>query len=141
MVPMSKTTSTNSKDIFDVYRVSFEKIKGHVEKVTSQYLRSFTNLQQEYFGIWSNLVNSTLAIQQHYADKMGINTNATEPVARVVRDSTDEIIKSFDVQNKIAQTILDATRQNLRIVSENATAFSELNQNVFNSWMSTWTKN
>lgn len=138
---MSKTTNTNSKDIFDVYRVSFEKIKGHVEKVTPQYLQSFTNLQQEYFGIWSNLVNSTLAIQQHYADKTGINTDATEPVARVVRDSTEEIIKAFDVQNKIAQTVLDATRQNLRIVSENATAFSELNQNIFNSWLSTWTRN
>jgi hypothetical protein len=138
---MSKTTNTNSKDIFDVYRVSFEKIKGHVEKVTPQYLQSFTNLQQEYFGIWSNLVNSTLSIQQHYADKTGINTDATEPVARVVRDSTEEIIKAFDVQNKIAQTVLDATRQNLRIVSENATAFSELNQNIFNSWLSTWTRN
>jgi len=86
---MSKTTSPNSKDIFDVYKGSFEKIKGHVEKVTPQYLQSFSNLQQEYFGTWTNFVNSALAIQQQYANKMGINTNTTEPITRVVQDSTD----------------------------------------------------
>jgi len=106
MEPMSKPTNTSSKDIFDVYRGSFEKIKGHVEKVTPQYLQSFTNLQQEYFGVWTNFVNSTLAIQQQYANKMGINTNTTEPITRVVQDSTDEIIKAFDVQHKIAHTAL-----------------------------------
>jgi len=141
MASMSKPTNTASKDIFDVCKGSFEKIKGHVEKVTPQYLQSFTNLQQEYFGVWTNIVNSTLAIQQQYANKMGINTNTTEPITRVVQDSTDEIIKAFDVQHKIAHTALDATKQNLRTINENATAFAELNTNIFNSWLSTWTKN
>ena len=141
MEPMSKPTSPNSKDIFDVCKGSFEKIKGHVEKVTPQYLQSFTNLQQEYFGTWTNFVNSTLAIQQQYANKMGINTNTTEPITRVIQDSTDEIIKAFDVQNKIVHTALDATKQNLRTINENATAFAELNRNIVNSWLSAWTRN
>ena len=141
MEPMSKPTSPNSKDIFDVCKGSFEKIKGHVEKVTPQYLQSFSNLQQEYFGMWTNFVNSTLAIQQQYANKIGLSTNTTEPVTRVVQDSTDEIIKVLDVQNKIVQTALDATKQNLRTINENATTFAELNHNIFNSWLSTWTKN
>ena len=141
MEPMSKPTSTTSKDIFDVCKGSFEKIRGHVEKVTPQYLQSFTNLQQEYFGVWANFVNSALAIQQQYADKMGLNTNATEPITRVVQESTDEIIKAFDVQHKIVHTALDATKQNLRTINENATAFAELNRNIVNSWLSTWTKN
>ena len=137
---MSKTTSPNSKDIFDVCRVSFEKVRGHVEKVTPQYLQSFSNLQQEYFGAWTNFVNSALATQQQYANKMGLNSNINEPITRVVQDSTDEIIKAFDVQNKIVQTALDATKQNLRTINENATAFTELNHNIVNSWLSTWTK-
>ena len=141
MAPMSKPTSTTSKDIFDVYKGSFEKIKGHVEKVTPQYLQSFSNLQQEYFGTWTNFVNSALATQQQYADKMGLNTNATEPITRVVQESTDEIIKAFDVQHKIVHTTLDATKQNLRTINENATAFAELNRNIVNSWLSAWTKN
>ncbi len=141
MEHMSKPTSTTSKDIFDVCKGSFEKIKGHVEKVTPQYLQSFSNLQQEYFGMWTNFVNSTLAIQQQYANKIGLSTNTTEPVTRVVQDSTDEIIKVLDVQNKIVQTALDATKQNLKTINENATAFAELNHNIVNSWLSTWTKN
>ena len=141
MESMSKPTNTTSKDIFDVCKGSFEKIKGHVEKVTPQYLQSFSNLQQEYFGMWTNFVNSTLAIQQQYANKIGLSTNTTEPVTRVVQDSTDEIIKVLDVQNKIVQTALDATKQNLKTINENATAFAELNHNIVNSWLSTWTKN
>jgi len=138
---MSKPTSPNSRDIFDVYKGSFEKIRGHVEKVTPQYLQSFSSLQQEYFGMWTNFVNSTLAIQQQYANKIGLSTNTTEPVTRVVQDSTDEIIKVLDVQNKIVQTALDATKQNLKTINENATAFAELNHNIVNSWLSTWSKN
>ena len=140
MASMSKTTSTTSKDVFDVYKGSFEKIKGHVEKSTPQYLQSFSNLQQEYFGVWTNIVNSALAIQQQYADKMGLNTNVTEPISRVVQESTDEIIRAFDVQHKIVHTALDATKQNLRTINENATAFAELNRNIVNSWLSTWAK-
>ena len=138
---MSKPTSPNSRDIFDVYKGSFEKIRGHVEKVTPQYLQSFSSLQQEYFGMWTNFVNSTLAIQQQYANKIGLSTNTTEPVTRVVQDSTDEIIKVLDVQNKIVQTALDATKQNLKTINENATAFAEVNHNIVNSWLSTWSKN
>jgi len=138
---MSKTTSPNSRDIFDVYKGSFEKIRGHVEKVTPQYLQSFSGLQQEYFGMWTNFVNSTLAIQQQYANKIGLSTNTTEPITRVVQDSTDEIIKVLDVQNKIVQTALDATKQNLKTINENATAFAEVNHNIVNSWLSTWSKN
>jgi len=141
MEPMSKTTNPASKDIFDVCKGSFEKIKGHAERVTPQYLQSFSNLQQEYFGIWANFVNSTLAVQQQYANKIGMSTNTTEPVSRVVQDSTDEIIKLFDVQNKIVQTALDATKQNLKTINENATAFAELNHNIVNSWLSTWARN
>ena len=141
MVYMSKTASTTSKDIFDVCKDSFDKIRGHVEKVAPQYLQSFTNLQQEWIGVWGNFVNSALAIQQQYANKLGLNTNATEALVKVVHDSTDEIIKSIDVQNKLAHSAFDVSKQNLRTINENATTYTELNQKIINSWMSAWTKN
>ena len=141
MVIMSKTASTTSKDIFDVCKDSFDKIRGHVEKVAPQYLQSFTSLQQEWTGVWANFVNSALTIQQQYANKLGLNTNATEALVKVVHDSTDEIIKSIDVQNKLAHSALDVSKQNLRTINENATTYAELNQKIINSWMSAWTKN
>ena len=141
MVIMSKTASTTSKDIFDVCKDSFDKIRGHVEKVAPQYLQSFTNLQQEWIGVWANFVDSAVTIQQQYANRLGLNTNATEALVKVVHDSTDEIIKSIDVQNKLAHSALDVSKQNLRTVNENATTYAELNQKIINSWMSAWTKN
>ena len=138
---MSKTVSTASKDIFDVCKDSFDKVRGHVEKVAPQYLQSFTNLQQEWIGVWANFVNSAVTIQQQYADKLGLNTSASDALVKVVHDSTDEIIKSIDVQNKLAQSSFDVSKQNLRTINENATTYAELNQKIINSWMSAWTKN
>lgn len=143
---MSKSTNhpenrSANKDIYQVCKESFQKIHGHVEKATPQYLQSFTNLQQEYFGAWANFVNSTLSIQQHYANRLGVNNNATEALTKVVHDSTEEIIKSYDSQNRAAFTVINATREAVRTINENATAFAELNQNIINSWISAWNKN
>ena len=137
----NRSSNYQTRDIYQVCKESFQKIHGHIEKATPQYLQSFTNLQDEYLGIWMNFVNSSLAIQQHYASKAGINTNATEALTKVVHDSTEEIVKSYDSQNRIAFTIIDATRQTLKTINENATAFAELNEKIVDSWISTWVKN
>jgi hypothetical protein len=134
---MSKQTES-TKDVFAVYAKNFDKIHGNVEKATPQFLQAFTSLQQEFLTTWSNFVHSALAIQQHYATKMGINANVPETTTAVVGDVADEIVKAFDVQTKIVQTALDATRQNIKTINDNATAFAELNQNIINSWVTAW---
>lgn len=134
---MSKQNES-TKDVFAVYAKNFDKVRGNVEKVTPQFLQSFTSLQQEYLASWSNFVHGCLATQQHYANKMGVNTNAPENVTALIDYVTDEIVKTFDVQTKIIQTALDATRQNVKTTNENASAFSELNQNITNLWATAW---
>jgi len=135
---MSKTNE-NTKDVFAVYANNFDRIHSSVEKASPQFLQSFTNLQQEYLATWSNFVHSVISAQQHYTNKVGINTSTPAATTKVTNDVTEEFIKAFDVQTQIVQTALDSTRQNIKTVNENANAFADLNRNIITSWISAWT--
>ncbi len=136
---MSNTKDT-TRDIFTEARHSFEKIHGNMEKVTPQYLQSFANLQQEYIAACTTFVSNTIASQQEFVQKIGIETKAPEATIKIIRDMTDEIVKAIDVQNKVVTTFLDATRQNVRAVNATFSSLAELNHNIVNSWISTWSR-
>ena len=139
-IEMSKVQNENKKDVFAICAQSFDKIHGNLEKTTPQYLQAFTNLQHEYLAAWSNYVHSTISIQQYYANKIGVNTSTPEATINVANNVTDEIVKALDVQNKIVQTAIDATKANIKTISENASSFTELNKNIINSWVTAWNK-
>lgn len=135
---MSKTTP-EAKEIFAVYKQNVDKFFDDVEKALPQYLQSITNLQQEYIEAWKNAFNSAISIQQEYATKSGLNTNVPAAYIKLINDGTEEIIKARSVQNKIALASIDVARQNIKSFNDNAKAFTDLNQNMLQSWISAWT--
>jgi len=128
----------SQKDVFSVYARSFDKVKGTFEKTATQSLQSYTNLSQEVFSAWSNFVHTATTISQNYANKAGINTAIPETTVAVVSETTDAFVKALETNNKVVQTAFDATIQNIKTVNQNANAFAELNQNIINSWISSW---
>jgi len=135
---VSKTTP-ETKEIFVVYKQNIDKFFDDVEKTLPQYLQSITNLQQEYTEAWKNAFDSAVSLQQEYATKSGLNTNVPSAYIKMVNDATEEIIKARSVQNKIALATIDVARQNLKSFNDSTKAFSELNQNMLQSWISAWT--
>ncbi|TLY03970.1 MAG: hypothetical protein E6K87_03905 [Thaumarchaeota archaeon] len=135
---MSKTVP-EAKEIFVVYKQNVDKFFDDVEKSLPQYLQSITSLQQEYTEAWKNAFNSAISIQQEYATKSGLNTNVPAAYIKLINDGTEEIIKARSVQNKIALASIDVARQNIKSFNDNAKAFTDLNQNMLQSWISAWT--
>jgi len=135
---MSKQQTEPTKDVYAEFNQNFTKLYNSLEKSNPQYLQSFTHLQQECLGAWKNFIESSLMLQQQYATKSGVNANASEATTKAIREVTDEMIKTFDVQNKITFTILDTMRQNVKTLNENASAFAGLNQNIIKAWLSSW---
>jgi len=128
-----------AKEIFVVYKQNVDKFFDDVEKSLPQYLQSITSLQQEYTEAWKNAFNSAISIQQEYATKSGLNTNVPAAYIKLINDGTEEIIKARSVQNKIALASIDVARQNIKSFNDNAKAFTDLNQNMLQSWISAWT--
>ena len=137
---MSKT-APEAKEIFAVYKQNVDKFFDDVEKTLPQYLQSIINLQQEYTEAWKNAFNSAISIQQEYATKSGLNTNVPAAYIKLINDGTEEIIKARSVQNKIALASIDVARQNIKSFNDNAKAFTDLNQNMLQSWISALTPN
>ena len=134
------SSNTSSKDVFTTWKQTSDKYMDAVEKVIPIYHQSVTSLQQEYIQACENAVDSTIEFQRKFANKTGINTNVPEATLKAVRDTNEQVIKSFDVQSKMALAAVDAARQNVQTFANNAKAFAELNNNVMQSWTSAFTQ-
>jgi len=134
------SSNTSSKDVFTTWKQTSDKYMDAVEKVIPSYHQSVTSLQQEYIQACENAVDSTIEFQRKFANKTGINTNVPEATLKAVRDTNEQVIKSFDVQSKMALATVDAARQNVQTFANNAKAFAELNNNVMQSWTSAFTQ-
>ena len=137
---MSSTThtSTSQKDIFAVYQQNVDKYFDGIKQSVPRYHQSVTNVQQEYLDAVENVINSTIALQKDFATKSGITTNVPSAALKVIRDTTEEVVKAYDVQNKVALAAIDSAQQNIKSFNENAKAFADLNKNVIQSWISTF---
>ena len=138
---MSNTAQStpNQKDIFAVYQQNVDKYFSGIKQSVPRYHQSVTNVQQEYLDAVENVINSTIALQKDYATKAGITTNIPSAVLKVIRDTTEEVVKAYDVQNKVALASIDSVQQNIKTFNENTKAFADLNKNVIQSWISTFT--
>ena len=134
------SSNTSSKDVFSTWKQTSDKYMDAVEKVIPSYHQSVTSLQQEYIQACENAIDSTIEFQRKFANKTGINTNVPEATLKAVRDTNEQVIKSFDVQSKMALAAVDAARQNVQTFANNAKAFAELNNNVMQSWTSAFTQ-
>ena len=134
------SSNTSSKDVFTTWKQTSDKYMDAVEKVIPSYHQSVTSLQQEYIQACENAVDSTIEFQRKFANKTGINTNVPEATLKAVRDTNEQVIKSFDVQSKMALAAVDAARQNVQTFANNSKAFAELNNNVMQSWTSAFTQ-
>ena len=126
-------------DVFATVEDTAQEQVKSAEKSFPNYQTSVTSLQQEYTEAFQNIIDSTIALQREYANKTGINTNVPEATLKAVRDTNEQVVKSFDVQNKMAIAAVDAARQNVKTFTNNAKAFGEMNNNVMQSWISTFT--
>ena len=131
---MSKTTH-ESKDVFGVCKQNVDMYFCEVERSLPQYLQSITNLQQEYISSCMNIIESSISLQQEFANKVGINQNAQPAFIKMIDETTEELIKVRTMQNKTILAAIDATQQNVKMFNDNVRAFVELNENILQSWV------
>ena len=138
---MSKNEQTqgNPKDAFSVYQQNVDKLFTSIKQSVPQYHQSITNVQQEYLQAYENIVDSSITLQKEFAKKSGIAANIPEATLKVIRDTTEEVVKAASIQNQITLATIDATQQNIKTFNDNAKSFADLNKNILQSWISAFT--
>jgi len=132
---MSNPTG-ESKDVFTVCKQNVEKFFSEIKKSTPQYQQSVANLQQDYVEAWKNVINSAITLEQEYANKAGLNTDIPEATLKTIRDITEQSIKAYEDQNKIALDAAEGTTKAFNVFNENTKSFASLNRNIMFSMMS-----
>ena len=141
---MSKQTQTSEKqtqtseDIFDIYKQNVEKYYENAVDAVPQHLQSCTNIQSEWYKACKNTISSAISLQQEFAKKTGIDMDIPEAAKTAIVDTNKQIIKAKSVQNQIIQASTSAIQQNIKTWNNNASAFTDLNRNILQSWISTF---
>jgi len=137
---MSKNEQSqgNPKDAFSVYQQNIDKLFSSIKQSVPQYHQSITNVQQEFLQAYENMVDSSITLQKELIKKSGVSTAIPEAALKVMRDTTEEIVKAASIQNQMALATIDATQQNIKTFNDNAKSFAELSKNIMQSWISTF---
>ncbi|KFM16260.1 hypothetical protein AAA799D11_00743 [Marine Group I thaumarchaeote SCGC AAA799-D11] len=143
---MSKQTQTlqkqtqTSENFYDVYKQNVEKYFENAVDSVPQNLQSFASIQLEWYNAWKTTVISVISLQKEFAAKTGINTDIPEAAKTAIVDANKQIIKAKSVQNQIVQATASAIQKNIQTWNNSAGAFTDLNKNILQSWISTFTQ-
>ena len=110
-----------------------------VKKSVPKYHQSITNLQQEYFQAFENMVDFSIVLQKEFATKENVVSDVPSTALKMINDTTEEFVKMFSIQTQITFASIDATQQNIKIFNDNIKSFVELNKNILQSWISVFT--
>jgi len=136
----SEKPTQTSEDFFDVYKQNVEKYFESAVDSVPQNLQSWTDIQSEWYKAWKTAISSAISLQQEFARKTGINTNIPEAAKTAIVDTNKQIIKAKSVQNQITQATTGVIQKNIQTWNNNAGAFADLNKNILQSWISTFTQ-
>jgi len=129
------SSSKSQDDIFAVCKENAAKFFNEIEKSSPQYVQSAINLHQKNIEAWKNVINSTIAMEQEYAKKAGLQTPVPQATKKSIREFTEGVIKAYAAQNKVAVDAADATNRAINALNENTTTFAALNKNMLDSML------
>ena len=133
------STNNSPKDIFAVYQQNVDKCIDSIKKSVPQYHQAISNVQQEYLQAVENLVNSSFTTQKETSRRAGITSNIPEATLKVIDETTEQLLKGTAVNNQVALAAINATQQNIKTFNDNAKTFADMNKNIMQSWISTFT--
>ena len=126
---MSKSTD-ESNDIFTACKKNTEKFFNEIDKSSPVYHQIATDVQQSYLDAWKKVINSSIALQQEYATKTGLNINVPEETMEAIQNIAERAITAYQNQNKVAFDSTETSKKIFDIFSENAKIFASLNKNM-----------
>jgi hypothetical protein len=135
----NETTQVSSKDMFSKYQENIDKMFNSVKRSVPRYHQSSTNIQQELLQSFENMMDLSIVIQKEFVKRVGVASNIPTPMLHVIDDASEEFVKATSIQNQLMLTTIDATQQNIKTFNDNVKSLADLNKNILQSWISTFT--
>lgn len=118
------------KDIFTECKKNTEKFFNEIDKSSPVYHQIATDIQRSYLDAWKNVINSSIALQQEFATKTGLNINMPEETMKAIQNMIERAITAYQSQNKFVFDSTEASKKVFDVFSENTKIFASLNKNM-----------
>ncbi|MBT8242496.1 MAG: hypothetical protein HKP34_02125 [Nitrosopumilus sp.] len=129
------STQSQTSDAFAMYKQNVQKYFENISKITPQYFQSATELQNECMKTCQKTIDATVSMQQEFAKKAGMNIEIPNSAKTALVDTNKQLVQASTVNNQLVKTTIDATVQNFKTFNDNVNAFTELNKNIIQSWV------
>lgn len=108
---------------------------SEIEHNVPHFQQILFDLQNEYYKIWKNSVNSNLLLFKEYVLKSGIDHSLSSPINSIISDVHDEATKYRDICNKIGVSVIESSKKNAKTWNDNAKIFDEMNKKIMTFWI------
>jgi len=133
------STQTQTSDVYSTSKQNVQKYFENFSKISPQYFKSITDLQNECMKTCEKTINASISVQQEFTKKIGITTDIPSTTTTAITDASKQIVQASIVNNQFVKTTIDATVQNIMTYNNNINAFVELNKNIIQSWITPFT--
>ncbi len=133
------TTTTQSSDVYSMYKQNIQKYFENISKITPRYFQAITDLQNECLKTCEKTINASISTQQEFANKADISIDLPNAAKTAIVDTNKQIVQASTVNNQLVKTAIDTTVQNIEAFSNNIDSFVELNNNIIQSWTTPFT--
>jgi len=133
---MNKASQDSSKDDSDVIDQVAKKYFSEIEHSVPHMQQVLFDFQNECYKTWKNAINANISLHKEFLDRSGLDYAVSDAAKSFVANVGEEALKYRAYCKKIAITNIEATKQNAKMLNDNAELFADLNRKAMKYWMS-----
>jgi len=126
-----KTKSDNFQLMDKIVTQHFSEIEHNVP----HFQQILFDLQNEYYKIWKNSINSNLLLFKEYMSNSDFDPSLSPSANSILSDIHDEATKYRDMCNKIGVSFIESNKKNAKTWNENVKIINEVNKKIMNFWI------
>ena len=134
--------SKNSQnDNFELFEKINQKYFLEIEQNVPHIQQTLFDLQNEYYKLWKNYVNSQLSLQKEFFNKSGLDYSFPDTAKDIIENMSDETIKFRSLLHKMTVTNIEQNKNYAKTLNDNSNTFVDLNKKIIENWVSMFKTN
>ena len=135
---MSENSQNNDFELFEKIN---QKYFLEIEQNVPHIQQTLFDLQNEYYKLWKNYVNSQLSLQKEFFNKSGFDYSLPDTAKDIIENMSDETIRLRSILHKMAIANIEQSKNYAKTLNENSNTFVDLNKKIMENWISMFKTN
>jgi len=121
---------------FEIFEKTNKKYFLELEQNVPHIQQTLFDLQNEYYKLWKNYVNSQLSLQKEFFTDSGFDYSFSDDAKNLIENVSDETIKFRSIMHKIIVANIEQGKNYAKTLNDNSGTFVELNRKIMQNWIS-----